>query len=85
MRYCVIGGANADIVATTHKPFVPGDSNPGTVRLMAGGVARNIAHNLALLGNEVVFLTVFGGDSLASNIQLVLNNARLAAATAKLL
>lgn len=64
MRYCVIGGANADIVATTHKPFVPGDSNPGKVRLMAGGVARNIAHNLALLGNEVVFLTVFGGDSL---------------------
>ena len=63
MRYCVIGGANADIVATTFKPFVPNDSNPGTIRLIAGGVGRNIAHNLALLGNEVIFLSFFGGDT----------------------
>ena len=62
MRICVIGGANADIIATSFNTFVSGDSNPGTVRLMAGGVGRNIAHNLALLGDEVVFLTQFGGD-----------------------
>ncbi len=62
MRICVIGGANADIIATSFSTFVPGDSNPGTVRLIAGGVGRNIAHNLALLGDEVVFLTLFGGD-----------------------
>ena len=58
----MIGGANADIIATSFSAFVPGDSNPGTVRLTAGGVGRNIAHNLALLGDEVVFLTLFGGD-----------------------
>ena len=58
----MIGGANADIIATSFNAFVPGDSNPGTVRLTAGGVGRNIAHNLALLGDEVVFLTQFGGD-----------------------
>jgi len=63
MRICVIGGANADIIATTLKPFVPNDSNPGTIRLVAGGVGRNIAHNLALLGNEVIFLSFFGGDT----------------------
>lgn len=63
MRICVIGGANADIIATTFNPFVPNDSNPGTIRLVAGGVGRNIAHNLALLGNEVVFLSFFGGDT----------------------
>jgi len=62
MRICVIGGANADIIATSFSRFMPGDSNPGTVRLTAGGVGRNIAHNLALLGDEVVFLTLFGGD-----------------------
>ncbi len=62
MRICVIGGANADIIATSFSAFVPGDSNPGTVRLTAGGVGRNIAHNLALLGDEVVFITLFGGD-----------------------
>ena len=63
MRICVIGGANADIIATSFGAFVPNDSNPGAVRLTAGGVGRNIAHNLALLGDEVVFLTQFGGDA----------------------
>lgn len=63
MRICVIGGANADITATTSSPFVPKDSNPGTIRLTPGGVGRNIAHNLALLGDEVVFLSFFGGDT----------------------
>lgn len=63
MKVCVIGGANADITATCHNKYVPNDSNPGTVRLTPGGVARNIAHNLALLGDDVVFLTIFGGDT----------------------
>jgi pseudouridine kinase len=63
MRICVIGGANADIIATSFGAFVPNDSNPGAVRLTAGGVGRNIAHNLAFLGDEVVFLTQFGGDA----------------------
>ena len=63
MRICVIGGANADIIATSFSAFVPNDSNPGSVRLTAGGVGRNIAHNLAMLGDEVMFLTMFGGDA----------------------
>lgn len=63
MNICIIGGANADIVATTFKPFVPNDSNPGTIRLIAGGVGRNIAHNLSLLGDKAIFLSFFGGDT----------------------
>lgn len=63
MKVCVIGGANADITATAFQTFVFGDSNPGTVRLTPGGVARNIAHNLSLLGDEVVFLTLFADDA----------------------
>lgn len=63
MKICVIGGANADITATCLNSYVPNDSNPGTIRLTPGGVARNIAHNLALLGDDVVFLTIFGGDT----------------------
>ena len=63
MKICVIGGANVDIIATCAGAFVPNDSNPGVVRLAVGGVGRNIAHNLALLGDEVVFLTVFCSDA----------------------
>lgn len=63
MKVCVIGGANVDITATSRARFLARDSNPGTVRLSFGGVGRNIAHNLALLGDDVCFLTRFGGDA----------------------
>ena len=46
----VVGGANMDISGRPDAPLVAQDSNPGKVRLSPGGVARNIAHNLALLG-----------------------------------
>ena len=60
-KICVIGGANVDITATSKEAFRVGDSNPGRVEVSWGGVGRNIAHNLALLGDEVELLTIFGG------------------------
>lgn len=60
MKICVIGGANVDITATSGQAFQIGDSNPGTVQVSWGGVARNIAHNLALLGDSVELVTIFG-------------------------
>ena len=70
MKVCVIGGANVDITATSRAPFVARDSNPGTVRLSFGGVGRNIAHNLAMLGDEVCFVTRFGGDAFGQMLQV---------------
>ena len=70
MKVCVIGGANVDITATSRERFIARDSNPGTVRLSFGGVGRNIAHNLALLGDEVCFLTRFGGDAFGQMLQV---------------
>ena len=61
-RISVIGGANVDLSATLTDTFIAADSNPGHVEVGYGGVARNIAHNLALLGTDVQLLTVFGGD-----------------------
>lgn len=70
MKVCVIGGANVDITATSRNHFIARDSNPGTVRLSFGGVGRNIAHNLALLGDEVCFVTRFGGDAFGQMLQV---------------
>ena len=61
LKICVIGGANVDITASSGEAFRLGDSNPGKVEVSWGGVGRNIAHNLALLGDEVQLLTIFGG------------------------
>ena len=58
----VIGGANMDLSATLNGAFIAADSNPGHIEVGYGGVARNIAHNLALLGARTQLLTVFGGD-----------------------
>lgn len=58
----VVGAANLDILGFSHKPLIPGDSNPGRVRLCTGGVGRNIAENLALLGISTELITVSGGD-----------------------
>ena len=58
---CVIGGANVDITATSGNAFRIGDSNPGKVNVSWGGVGRNIAHNLVLLGDDVELMTIFGG------------------------
>ena len=59
----VIGGVNMDISAALTAPFVPADSVPGHVSLGCGGVARNIAHNLRLMGHEVKFVSAFGGET----------------------
>lgn len=59
----VIGGVNMDISAALTAPFVPADSVPGQVTLGCGGVARNIAHNLMLMGHEVKFVSLFGGET----------------------
>ena len=62
-RYvAVIGAVNMDICGRPRKKLIFRDSNPGTVRLTPGGVGRNIAHDLCLLGERVRFVTVFGDD-----------------------
>lgn len=58
----VVGGVNMDICGQSFAGLVAGDSNPGAVRLSPGGVGRNIAHNLALLGCDTKLLTAFGDD-----------------------
>lgn len=65
----VVGGANMDIAGRPAGPLVPHDSNRGTVRLSHGGVGRNIAHNLALLGVDVYLATAFGDDAQAAGLR----------------
>lgn len=64
----VIGAVNMDIGGRSHAPLVARDSNPGIVTMSLGGVGRNIAHNMALLGVDTRFLTAFGDDLYAEKI-----------------
>ncbi len=58
----VIGGANLDIKAKSLDLNHFGTSNPSTISTSPGGVARNIAHNLARLGADVGLISVIGND-----------------------
>jgi pseudouridine kinase len=58
----VVGGVNVDIGGRASSALVGADSNPGTVRASLGGVGRNIAHNMVLLGLDVRMLTAYGDD-----------------------
>lgn len=64
----VVGGVNMDIGGQSYAPLIAGDSNPGRVQMSLGGVGRNIAHNMALLGLDVRLLTAFGDDLYAQRI-----------------
>lgn len=64
----VVGGVNMDIGGRPFAPLVGQDSNPGRVRMSLGGVGRNIAHNMALLGLDVRMITALGDDMNAQKI-----------------
>ena len=59
----VVGGVNADIGGRSAAELISADSNPGFVSIGAGGVGRNIAHNLCLLGMDVKLLSAWGDDA----------------------
>ena len=64
----VVGGVNVDIGGRSHAKLVEADSNPGKVSITLGGVGRNIAHNMSLLGVDVKMLTAIGEDVYGNRI-----------------
>lgn len=58
----VIGSAGVDVKGRPDQSVSFGTSNVGHVRNSVGGVARNIAENLARLEVETVLLTALGDD-----------------------
>ncbi len=58
----VIGAACVDIVGVLKGEMQTGTSNPAQIRTSCGGVGRNVAENLARLGQAVNLLTVVGED-----------------------
>jgi pseudouridine kinase len=58
-----LGAANLDRKLRTLAALQMGTSNPASAEEVYGGVARNIAENLARLGAPVALLTVLGDDA----------------------
>lgn len=63
-----IGGAVFDRKYLALQPLVTGTSNPVRGFHSFGGVARNVAENLALLGTPVGFISIVGNDQTGQHI-----------------
>jgi pseudouridine kinase len=57
-----IGTSGLDVIAQVNSDLKDGVSNPARVQASYGGVARNVAENLARLGQPVSLVTVAGTD-----------------------
>jgi pseudouridine kinase len=70
-----IGAALVDELFHATGDILMATTSDATVTKTAGGVARNIAHQLALLGVPVHLISVFGNDSDGNWLKQVCTNA----------
>ena len=61
-KVLVIGSAGMDVIGHLQGSLQAGASNPARIRSSFGGVARNVAENLARLGQPVQLITAVGAD-----------------------
>jgi pseudouridine kinase len=71
----VIGAAGVDIVGRLQNGLVLESSSPAQIRTSFGGVARNVAENLARLGQPVRLLSIVGDDSVGKQLIRETNKA----------
>lgn len=64
----VVGAACLDVKARLRGDTIAGTSNAGDVRLSVGGVARNIAENLARIGMTTALLSAVCEDDFGQTI-----------------
>ena len=64
----VIGGCAVDVVGSLKEAIRMGVSNLSNIRTSYGGVGRNLAENLARLGQPVRLVSVVGEDDFGENL-----------------
>jgi pseudouridine kinase len=67
-KVLAIGAAGLDITGRLKNPPAPGTSSPAQVRPSFGGVAHNVALNLARLGQPVSLITAVGNDFIGRHL-----------------
>jgi pseudouridine kinase len=71
----VIGTAGLDMVGRLAGEPEAGTSTPASIRLAFGGVARNVAENLARLGQSCILISAVGDDLHGNDLRTELETA----------
>jgi len=64
----VVGAAGMDVVGRLEAEPETGTSNPAHIRSSFGGVSRNVAENLARLGQPAALVSAVGGDAIGEQL-----------------
>lgn len=67
-KVLVIGAAGLDMIGRMRAPQQTAGSNPANIRVSFGGVGRNVAENLARLGQPVQLISAVGDDQLGRQL-----------------
>lgn len=67
-RIVVLGASSLDVVGRPFDALQPGTSTPAQIHPSFGGVARNVAENLARLGMNVSLISVVGDDQVGRQL-----------------
>lgn len=81
----VIGAAGLDMVGRLAQEPEAGTSTPARIRMAYGGVARNVAENLARLGQPCALISAVGDDIQGLAIRKSLEEAGVDAAGVRIL
>lgn len=71
----VAGAAGLDVVGRLQYELQADSSNPARIQVSYGGVGRNVAENLACLGQPVRLITAVGNDGTGKHLVDHLNQA----------
>jgi pseudouridine kinase len=63
-RFVAVGATNLDVYGFSFESIVLYQSNPGKIKIKAGGGVRNVVENLLRLGADAHLISAFGNDDL---------------------
>ena len=65
----VIGGIFVDVKGFARNQYMPLERNVGDVQVVAGGVCRNVAENLSMLGREADFVSMVDDNGMGAQVR----------------
>ena len=71
----VIGAIFVDVKGFARNKYMPLERNVGDVQVVAGGVCRNVAENLAMLGREARFVSMVDDNGIGAQVRADLEKA----------
>ena len=65
----IFGSVFVDVKGFPFEKYIPTATNVGDIKIVHGGVSRNVAENMANIGQSVSFITMFDVDAIGEDVR----------------